>query len=122
MITARQDDGQGFVVAEVAGTILSFATFSQFRGGAGYATCMEHTVILAPAGQGHGIGRVLMAAVEDHARLGGTHQMIAGISDENPEGQAFHAACGYARIARITEAGFKFGRNMDLDVMRKFLT
>ena len=121
MITARQDDGHGFLVAEVAGTILGFATYSQFRDGAGYATCMEHTVILAPVGQGRGIGRALMAAVEDHARHGGAHQMIAGISGENPEGQAFHAACGYAQIARITEAGFKFGRNMDLVVMRKFL-
>lgn len=122
MITARQADGHGFVVAEDAGTLLGFATYSQFRGGAGYATCMEHTVILAPAAQGRGIGRALMTAIEGHARLRGAHQIIAGVSGENPEGLAFHTACGYVQIARIPEAGFKFGRFMDLILLRKLLT
>ena len=122
MITGRLADGHGFVVAEAAGVLLGFATYSQFRGGAGYATCMEHTVILAPAGQGRGIGRRLLTAIEDHARQRGAHQMIAGVSGENPEGLAFHAACGYAQIAQITKAGFKFSRFMDLILMRKFLT
>ena len=99
-----------------------FATYSQFRGGIGYATCMEHTVILSPTARGMGAGRALLAGVEAHAKAAGAHQMIAGVSGENPEGRAFHVALGYHEIAIIRDAGFKFGRFMDLVLMQKFLS
>lgn len=102
--------------------VQGFATYSQFRGGVGYATCMEHTVILSPSARGMGAGRALMAAVEDHARDAGAHQMIAGVTAENPEGRRFHAALGYHEIAIIRDAGFKFGRFIDLVLMQKFLS
>ncbi len=35
---------------------------------------------------------------------------------------AFHAALGYAEVAVIREAGYKFERYMDLVLMQKFLT
>ena len=101
--------------------IAGFATYGQFRAGAGYATCMEHTIVLSPQARRHGLGRALMHAVEHHAAHHGAHQMIAGISGENPEAIHFHAALGYHEIARIPEAGFKFGRFMDLVLMGKFL-
>lgn len=47
--------------------------------------------------------------------------MIAGISGENADGQAFHARMGYRPLAIIPEAGHKFGRYMDLVLMQKFL-
>lgn len=99
-----------------------FATYGQFRAGNGYATCMEHTVILSPHAQGRGLGRALMLAVESHAKAHGAHQMIAGISAENPAAVAFHARLGYHHIARILQAGFKFGRFMDLVLMQKILS
>jgi len=99
-----------------------FATYSQFRGGIGYSTCMEHTIILTPTARGMGAGRALLAGIEAHATAAGAHQMIAGVSGENPEGRAFHAALGYHEIAIIRDAGFKFGRFMDLVLMQKFLT
>ena len=121
MIADRQAAGHAFLLAEDAG-LLGFATYSQFRGGIGYATCMEHTVILSPAARGRGVGRALMRAVEDHARNAGAPQMIGGVSGENPEGRAFHKALGYREIAVIPQAGFKFGRFMDLVLMQKILT
>ncbi len=131
MIEGRQAAGQGFWLAEAgvesgagagAGELLGFVTYAQFRGGRGYATCMEHTILLSPQARGRGIGRALMAVMEDHARAGGAHQMIAGVSGENPEGRAFHARLGYAETAVIRAAGFKFGRFIDLVLMQKFLT
>lgn len=121
LIAARQSAGQAFFVAESGGNLLGFATYAQFRGGTGYARTMEHSVILAPEARGRGAGRALMRAVEDHARAGGAHQMIAGVSGENPEGRAFHEALGYRLIATLPEAGFKFGRYMDLWLLQKFL-
>ena len=121
MICDRQAAGHGFWVAEDAG-LLGFVSYAQFRGGLGYATCMEHSVILSPAARGRGVGRALMQVMEAHARAKGAHQMIAGVSGENPEGRAFHARIGYAEIAIIPQAGYKFGRFMDLVLMQKFLT
>lgn len=121
MIFARQAGGQAFVLAEKEGGLLGFATYGQFRGGPGYAHTMEHTVILNPGARGHGHGRALMAAVEDHARLAGHRLMIGAVSGENTEGRAFHEAVGYTLYGTLPQAGFKFGRHMDLWLLGKLL-
>lgn len=121
MISDRQAAGCAFKVAD-DGAILGFASYAQFRGGLGYARTMEHTIILSPSAQGRGVGRALMTAIEDHARAAGHHSMIAGVSAENPEGRAFHSAIGYAEVGVIPQAGFKFGRFMDLVLMQKILS
>lgn len=119
-IRAKAAAGHGFFVAEDGG-ILGFASYGQFRAGMGYAKAMEHTIILSPEGRGSGVGRALMAAIEDHARAQGYHSMIAGVSGGNPEGRAFHAAIGYAEVAVIPQVGWKFGRFWDLVLMQKLL-
>jgi L-amino acid N-acyltransferase len=113
--------GHAAFVAEADGQIAGFATYSQFRGGNGYARTMEHSVHLLATARGRGLGRALMASVEVHALAAGAHQMIAGISGENTAGQAFHAAIGYAPVARIPQAGWKWGRYLDLVLMQKIL-
>ena len=102
--------------------VQGFATYGQFRSGNGYATCMEHTIVLQPTARGKGTGRALMAALESHARAGGAHQMIGAVSGENTEGRAFHQAIGYREVGVVARAGFKFGRFMDLVLMQKFLS
>lgn len=121
MIADRNAAGHAFLVADDGAGVAGFATYSQFRGGVGYARTMEHTVILAPGAGGRGLGRALMAGIEDHARAGGAGSMFAGVSAENPEGRAFHAAIGYAEVAVLSRVGFKFGRWFDLVLMQKFL-
>ena len=121
LIAARSRDGHAFLVAEEAGRIVGQASYGQFRTGQGYRTCMEHSISLLPGTPRKGLGRALLTAVEDHARSAGAHQMIAGVSGENAEGQAFHLRMGYRAIATIPEAGHKFGRFIDLVLMQKFL-
>lgn len=121
MIADKIAAGHAFLVAEADGQVIGQASYGQFRGGVGYKTCMEHSISLLPGTPRKGLGRALLTAVEDHARLGGAHQMIAGISGENLDGQAFHARLGYRHIATIPEAGHKFGRFIDLVLMQKFL-
>jgi L-amino acid N-acyltransferase len=119
MIDEKATAGHAFLVDDA---LRGFATYGQFRGGVGYARSMEHTIHLADAARGQGLGRALMTVVEDHARLHGAHSMMAGVSGENTAGIAFHAVCGYAHVATIPAVGWKFGRYMDLVLMQKFLS
>ena len=122
LIAARQATaGHGFLVSEGEGGVAGFVTWGAFRGGVGYARTAEHTILLAPSARGRGLGRALMAAAGDAARGGGIHSLFAGISAENAAGVAFHAALGFAEVARLREVGWKFGRWMDLILMQKFL-
>lgn len=112
---------QPFLVGTDGDTVLGFATYGPFRNGLGYGRTMEHSILLAPAAQGQGLGRGLMEALFAHARAHDIHSLWAGVSGENPDGKAFHAKLGFEEIAVLPEVGYKFGRWMDLTLMRKAL-
>ncbi len=119
--TLIADRKSTFLVAEHEGQVVGFATYSQFRGGVGYARTMEHTIYLSEAVRGLGLGRQLMQRLQDHARSQQVHCLIAGIGAENHDGIAFHAALGFVETGRLPKVGRKFSRWMDLVLMQKNL-
>ncbi len=112
---------QPVFVPEIDGACVGFGTYGPFRSGDGYARTMEHAIYLSDAARGHGLGRMLLGALEDSARADGAHSLIGGISGENEGGLAFHAAMGFVEVGRVREAGHKFGRYLDLVLMQKRL-
>lgn len=122
LIRDRQAAGHPFLVADDAGKVLGFATYTQFRNGGGYARSMEHTIYLAPDARGHGTGRLLLAGLEDHARLAGHRLLIGGITASNEASLRFHESAGYAEWGRIPCAGWKFGSFHHLVLMGKDLS
>jgi phosphinothricin acetyltransferase len=112
---------QPFLVACHAGRVAGFATYAQFRNGPGYARTIEHSIMLDAAARGHGLGRALMAAIEDHARARAMHTLWAGVSAENPAGVTFHRHLGFTELATLPQVGRKFDRWLDLVLMYKHL-
>ena len=110
------------LVGEIDGRVVGFATYFPFRSGPGYRYSMEHSVYIDPAAHGHGLGRQLMQALEDHARDAGVHALMAGISGANPGGVTFHEKIGFKVVARLPEVGFKNGRYLDLVLAQKILS
>lgn len=122
LLVEQQTKGHAFFVAEMDGEVVGFASYGPFRNGIGYSKTMEHSIALDENSRGQGMGRALLTAIEDHARAGGNHSLIAGVSGENPLGRKFHAAMGYKEVATLPEVGWKFGRWIDLHLMQKMLT
>ncbi|MBL4917381.1 GNAT family N-acetyltransferase [Szabonella alba] len=122
LLAAKAGAGQPFLLAEEAGQVLGFATYGAFRGGVGYRRIAEHTILLDPSAHGRGLGRALMATLETVARGQDIASLMGGISGENTAGIAFHRALGFQEVGRIPQAGWKFGRWMDLVLMQKILS
>jgi len=119
-IAARIVEGPVFLVSGTK-NLTGFATYSQFRTGPGYAHTMEHSIVIAPAETGTGLGRALLTALEDSARGAAVHSLIAGISSANPRAIAFHRALGYSECGTLPEVGRKNGTLLDLIFMQKIL-
>ena len=121
LIADRQAASHAFLVAEVEGVVQGFPSYFQFRGGLGYARTMEHSVNVAAAARGLGLGRALMAALEAHARRNGRRMLIGAVTATNAASLDFHRGLGFVEVGRIPDAGWKFGRHHDLVLVQKLL-
>ena len=108
-----------YLVATDGPDLLGYAYYKQFRGGPGYAYCMEHTIHLDTRATGRGIGRALMRELEARAAAAGVHVLVAAIGLGNPSSIAFHAALGYVETGRMPQVGRKNGIWHDLVLMQK---
>ncbi|HIF76753.1 MAG TPA: N-acetyltransferase family protein [Sulfitobacter sp.] len=111
-----------FWVAEDSGQVMGFVTYGSFRGGPGYGATVEHSIVLADAAQGQGLGRGLMTRAVEAAAAQGHHVMVAAISSANPGAVTFHEKLGFAQVGRMPEVGRKHGQWLDLILMQKTLS
>ncbi len=103
------------------GMLAGFATYGPFRTQFGYRFTVEHSVYVEKSHRGQGIGKALMHALIDAARAGSVHTFVGAIDAANEESIRFHRAFGFTHCGTIRQAGYKFGRWLDLDFYQLIL-
>jgi len=109
------------LVAELDGEVVGFAGYGRYREKAGYDLTVEHSVYLAPAARGQGLGTRLLAELVTAATDRGIHVMIGGLSADNETSLRLHQRLGFVETARMPEVGKKFGRWLDLVFVQRIL-
>jgi L-amino acid N-acyltransferase len=105
-------------VAEADGEVAGFANWAPWRAKDGYRFTVEDSVYLVEGHQGHGLGGRLLRTLIEAARESGAHVMMASIEESNTRSVALHKRLGFEIVGTVPEAGTKFGRWLDLTMMR----
>lgn len=117
----RQAKSYPVVVAAEEGEVLGYASFGDFRPFEGFRISVEHSVYVAEAARGRGLGRMLVEALFAPARALGKKVMIGGITAGNAASLALHARLGFRETGHLPGIGVKFGRRLDLVFVQKEL-
>lgn len=80
-----------------AAQILGWASLSPYRSASGYRFNLEASVYVSRAAHRRGIGRRLVATLDDVARTRGVHAVVASIDTENA---SEHRAVRAVRLCR----------------------
>ena len=105
-------------VAEADGTVIGYANWAPWRPKDGYRHTVEDSVYLAAGHQGHGLGGDLLRSLIGAARDAGAHVMMASIEASNTPSVVLHQRAGFELVGTAREVGTKFGRWLDLTIMR----
>jgi L-amino acid N-acyltransferase len=108
-------------VAETAGDVVGYANWAPWRPRDGYRHTVEDSVYLAEGHQGHGLGAELLQTLITGAAGSGAHVMMACIEATNTRSVALHERHGFELVGTAREVGTKFGRWLDLTMMRRAL-
>ena len=121
-IAARLAEARPLVGAEDgSGLLLGFASYGSFRPFPAYQYTVEHSVYVAADSRGQGVGRLLLSALVDRAVARDVRVMVGGIDASNVASIALHRALGFSHAGTIRQAGWKFGRWLDLEFWQRVL-
>jgi L-amino acid N-acyltransferase YncA len=101
-------------VLDDAGMLLGFASYGPFRTRPAYKYTIEHSVYVHKNHREQGIASILMKALIEAARTQQYHVMVGGIDMDNTASIALHEKFGFTYAGTVREAGFKFGRWLDV--------
>lgn len=104
-----------------SGELLGFASYGTFRAWPAYKYSVEHSVYVKQGYRGQGIGKQLLQSLIAAAIEQEYHTLIGGIDASNEASISLHRRLGFKKCASIQQAGFKFGRWLDLEFYQLIL-
>jgi L-amino acid N-acyltransferase YncA len=104
-----------------SGQLIGFASFGTFRAWPAYKYTVEHSVYVHKGHRGRGLGRTLMTEAIKAARQQDYHVLVGCIESNNSGSIALHESLGFTHAGTLREAGFKFGRWLDVAVYQLIL-
>ncbi|RJT39711.1 N-acetyltransferase [Mesorhizobium waimense] len=112
--------GFPYLVAERNGAVLGYAYAGPFRPRPAYRFVVEDSVYVAPEAKGQGVGRLLMEALIEAARVAGFRQIIAVIGDGHADSASvrLHEKLSFRHSGRLEGSGYKHGRWLDTVFMQ----
>jgi phosphinothricin acetyltransferase len=100
-----------YLVAERGGEILGYAYAGPYRPRPAYRSTVEDSIYVAPAAQGAGIGRLLLAQLIREAEARDFRLMVAVIGDAESYGSiSLHRSLGFEMVGTLQGIGYKHGR------------
>lgn len=111
---SKQKNGEPLFVFDIDGEVAGYATYGAFRAYPAYQYTVEHSVYVHKNHYKKGIATKLMHVLIDHAKAQDVKTMVAGIDKENAASMIIHEKLGFTYSGTIRNAGYKFGRWLDL--------
>lgn len=98
-----------FVALDVDDTVVGWIAALAVSERCVYAGVVEHSVYVAPAARGRGVGRALLEALIASTEAAGVWTIQSGIFPENTASAAVHRAVGFREVGRRERIGQHHG-------------
>jgi L-amino acid N-acyltransferase len=104
------------------GELMGFGSYGPFRPHAAYKYSVEHSIYVDVRFRGLGLGKAILQRLIERAQQQDYHMMIGVIDAQNATSIALHQKLGFTACGQIREAGYKFGRWLDLALFQLVLS
>ncbi len=117
----QRSGAHGVVVADRAGVVVGFASLSPYRERPGYRTTVEDSVYVDPVYHGQGVGRQLLGAIVELARVHGFHTVMARVVVGHEASLRLHRSLGFTEVGVEREVARKFNTWLDVALLQLLL-
>ncbi len=114
---SHQSERHPLLVVENDGEVMGYGSLSRWSSKAAYGRTSEVSVFVSPDHQRKGAGAVLLGALIRAAEKAAHRCLIARIEARNIASIELFKAAGFHSVGVMHDAGFKFGRWLDVEIM-----
>ena len=105
-----------------SGDLMGFGSYGTFRAWPAYKYSVEHSVYVDARFRGRGVGKRVLQELIAAAQGQDYHILVGGIDATNSISIRLHESLGFVHCGTILQAGFKFGRWLDLALYQLILS